>query len=61
MIKATLTIENEEGNAIKSQATFKTEEMDEFLDFVDSLMIVQAAIAENTDIFLKINLNPAEE
>ena len=60
MIRATLTIQNAEGSEVKSEATFETEEVDEFLDFVDSVRIIQAATAENTDIYLQICFNPAE-
>ena len=60
MIRATLTIQDEEGSAIKSQVTFKTEEVHEFLAFVDSVRIIQESTAENTDIYLHICFNPAE-
>lgn len=62
MPKVTVWINDDEGNNIKAEGiSFATEEVDELLDFIDSLRIVQQATAEHIDITAEICFNPLEE
>ena len=62
MPKVTLWINDNECNIIKAKGiNFELDEVDELLDFIDSLRIVQQATAEHIDITAEICFNPLEE
>ena len=62
MPKVTLWINDDEGNIIEMrEISFATEEVEELLDFIDSLRIIQQATAEHIDITAEICFNPLEE
>lgn len=62
MPKVTIWINDDECNIIEMRGiSFATEEVEELLDFIDSLRIVQQATAEHIDITAEICFNPLEE
>ncbi len=60
MIRATLSVIDEEAHEIKTEVNFEQEEFEEFLDFVDSVRLIQAATADQLEFDLYICFNPAE-